>query len=379
MPTLEWDLPPGATVAEVGEQAIIDWVRRAAPPPPPEVITGIGDDAAVLDRVRNHVTAMTADGLIEDVHFRRAWSTPSDVGAKALLVNLSDLAAMGATPRAALLSLGLPSTLTVHALVALLRAFIDVARVHRVGLVGGNVSRSPGPLFVDVTAIGAAKRRKLLHRHGAQVGDALYVTASLGAAAAGLAWLERTESTTSMDSWSAGVESVFPPPARLAAEAAQPLSGLDPVVAAAVLRYRRPDVRNRLGQAVGRARAASACVDLSDGLGDALRQLAAASDVGVHVEAAGIPIDAGARAVAQRLALDPLKLALSGGEDYELLFAVPQRSIRRFLATVARAGRVPVTCIGRVVSPPALDLERDGQTERLPNGFRHFKGSEIRG
>jgi thiamine-monophosphate kinase len=366
------DLPAGATVAEVGEQAIIDWIRRVAPPAPPEIITGIGDDAAVLEPVRNHVAVVTTDSLVEDVHFRRPWSTPSDVGAKALLVNLSDLAAMGAAPHAALLALGLPATLSVAALIALVTAFIDVARANRMGLVGGNISLSPGPLFIDVTAVGAAKRRKLLHRHGARVGDSLYVTGSLGGAAAGLLWLQRTGALERTDSWQPGVRSLFAPAGGRPGSQAEPLTSLEPAVAPAVRRYLRPDVRSRIGQAVGRARAASACVDLSDGLADALRQIAAASGTGVQIDADAIPVDVSGREVAARLGADPLTLALSGGEDYELLFAVSQRSTRRFLATVAGAGRVRVTRIGRVVPSPALDLRRDEQTERLPGSFRHF-------
>ncbi|MPZ19810.1 MAG: thiamine-phosphate kinase [Luteitalea sp.] len=372
MATPDCDLPANATVAEVGEQAIIDWIRRVAPPAPPEIVTGIGDDAAVLDRVQNHLAVVTTDSLVEEVHFRRPWSTPSDVGAKALLVNLSDLAAMGATPHAALLSLGLPATLSVAALVALVAAFIDVARANRMGLVGGNISLSPGPLFVDVTAIGAAKRRKLLYRHGARVGDSLYVTGSLGGAAAGLLWLQRTSALERTDSWLAGVESPFAPAEGRAGLQAEPLTHLEPAVAPALQRYFRPDVRSRIGQSVGRARAARACVDLSDGLADALRQMASASGIGVEIDAEAIPVDASAREVASRLGADPLTLALSGGEDYELLFAVSQRSTRRFLATVAGAGRVPVTRIGRVLPPVVLDLVRNGRTEQLPGGFRHF-------
>ncbi|MGH9159793.1 MAG: thiamine-phosphate kinase [Vicinamibacteraceae bacterium] len=364
--------PTGATVAEVGEQAIIDWIRRVAPPAPPEIIAGIGDDAAVLDSVRNHVAVVTTDSLVEEVHFQRRWSTPSDVGAKALLVNLSDLAAMGAHPHAALLSLGLPAPLSFAALVALVTAFVKVARASRMGVVGGNVSLSPGPLFVDVTAIGAAKRRKLLYRHGARVGDSLFVTGSLGGAAAGLLWLQRAGTVERTDSWQPGVESSFPSAQGQGSIEAEPFMALEPAVAPALRRYLRPDVRSRIGQSVGRARAASACVDLSDGLADALRQMAAASGVGVQVDADAIPVDASAREVAARLSAAPLTLALSGGEDYELLFAVPQRSTRRFLATVAGAGRVAVTRIGRVVPSPALDLMRNGRAEPLPGAYRHF-------
>ena len=152
---------------------------------------GIGDDAAVIEPERNRLEVLTTDVVIEGVHFDRAFCDPASIGHKALAVNLSDLAAMGAAPRAALLSLGLPGTLPFADLEVMLRALVDLAAHHKVTLIGGNVARSPGPLFLDVTVTGTVKRRRVLTRHGGRVGDALYVTGSLGAAAAGLAWLRR--------------------------------------------------------------------------------------------------------------------------------------------------------------------------------------------
>ena len=179
------------TVADAGEHRVIELVRSLVPPPPSWVQLGIGDDAAVIEPERNRLEVVTTDVLIEGVHFDRAFCDPASIGHKALAVNLSDLAAMGAAPRAALLSLGLPGSLPFADLEVMLRALVELATLHKVTLIGGNVARSPGPLFLDVTLMGTVKRRRVLTRRGGRVGDALYVTGSLGAAAAGLAWLRR--------------------------------------------------------------------------------------------------------------------------------------------------------------------------------------------
>jgi len=336
--------PARGTVSDLGEHALLARLRALAPPPPPWVIVGIGDDAAVLEPPRNQLDVVTTDALVEHVHFDRRFSSPADVGHKALAVNLSDLAAMGAEPRAALLSLALPDTLLVAEFDALVQAFLAAAASQRVALVGGNLSRSPGPLVVDVTAVGAVRRRRVLGRAGARPGDALYLSGTVGAAAAGLGWL------------------------RAHAGAEAPREPVPPIVE----RYRRPSPRVRLGVIVGRNRAAAACVDLSDGLADAARQIAGASGTGAVLDAAAIPVDAGAREWYQGQGLDPLEAALAGGEDYELLFAVPRRRRRGFLAAARLARDTRVTCIGAVTEGPTVALRRNGREEALPAGFAHF-------
>jgi thiamine-monophosphate kinase len=319
---------------------------------------GIGDDAAVIEPERNRLEVITTDVVIEGVHFDRAFCDPASIGHKALAVNLSDLAAMGAAPRAALLSLGLPGSLPMADLEEMLRALMALAALHKVTLIGGNVARSPGPLFLDVTLTGTVKRRRVLTRQGGRVGDALYVTGSLGAAAAGLAWLRRKN----------------------AEEAGYATAGASEGVRDAVERFLKPQPRMRFGLIAGRTRAATACMDLSDGLADAVRQLARASRTGAVVEAEALPIHPGAaeifsgeskQSVQGSLAATPLMAALSGGEDYELLLAVSRRSLRRFLAVQRLAG-VPATRIGTLTAGADLVLRRDGVDEPLPAGFEHF-------
>jgi thiamine-monophosphate kinase len=327
------------TLAEIGERALITRVRdratqAAGASAPDWVLTGIGDDAAVLKPARGMVDVMTTDALVEDVHFRRAWSTPRDIGRKALAVNLSDLAAMGASPRALLLSMALPASLPLDDFDGLLDGFLSLAAQVRTPLVGGNLTRSPAAMVLNVTAVGSARTRRLLRRSGALPGDRLFVTGRLGGAAAGLLLRERGVTSTLTDEERTCVQ-----------------------------RYDSPEARLRTGIVVARNRAASVCMDLSDGLADAVAQLTEASGCGADLEAAAIPVQSGA----------DLGQALSGGEDYELLFAVPKRRTRLFLAAVTQAGEAPAAEIG--VCTKALGTWLIGEQGRigLGEGFGHFK------
>ena len=151
---------------------------------------GIGDDAAVVVPERNRLEVLSVDALVEGVHFDRAFTPPAAIGHRALAVNLSDLAAMGAAPRLCLLSLVLPPAWPVHEFDEMVLALTSLAARNHVHVAGGNLTRSPGPLLIDVTVSGSVKRRRALTRAGARPGDELYVTGSIGAAAAGLQMLK---------------------------------------------------------------------------------------------------------------------------------------------------------------------------------------------
>jgi thiamine-monophosphate kinase len=345
--------PGNRTVADAGERAIIAAIRARVPAAPAWLAVGIGDDAAVAQPERGALEILTTDALVEGVHFTRRFSAPCDIGWKALAVNVSDVAAMGGAPRLALLSLALPADLPLADLDALLDGFIDMAHEARVTLAGGNITRSPGPLMIDVTVIGSARPRRVLTRGGGQPGDALYVSGSVGAALAGLEWLRRSD----------GALDVAASNTRLPEDAG---------LAECVRRYRRPAPRARLGALLGRNRAASACMDLSDGLADAVEQIADASGAGAAIEAEALPIPAAARVFFEGLGRDPITTAVAGGDDYELLIAVPKRARGRF-ATVQRQARgVRLTRIGELTPDPGTRLLRGGQPEPLPAGFVHF-------
>jgi thiamine-monophosphate kinase len=335
-------------VSDVGERALIERIRTRVPASPPELVIGIGDDAAVATLERGALQVLTTDALVEGVHFDRRFSSPADIGYKALAVNASDVASMGGAPRLALLSLMLPQNLPLADLDALLDGLLLMAGQCGVALAGGNITRSPGPLVVDVTATGSVKRRKILTRGGGRPGDALYVTGHVGAAAAGLEWLR----------------------ANADAQALPRPDGAE--MAECVARHCRPEPRVRIGTLLGRNRAASACMDLSDGLADAVTQMAAAGGTGAKIDALSLPLHPGATAWFAAAGRDPIAAAVAGGDDYELLFAVPRRARGRLRAVVREARGVPVTYIGELTAAPAVLLCRPDSTEPFPPGFTHF-------
>ena len=259
----------------------------------PGVEVGVGDDAAVLEPSHGHKLVVTTDVLVEGLDFTAALSEPEDWGWKAVAANLSDLAAMGAEARWLVLALTVPGPTPVATLERVYAGVGEACRAFGVALVGGDVSAGP-VLSLAVTALGEAERPVL--RSGARPGDRLCVTGPLGAAAAGLGLLQRDD------------------------RAAGDLLGRFPGLAAA---HRRPIPALAMGLALARA-GASAMIDVSDGLaGDALH-LAEASGVGLEVHDATVPLAPGVAEAAALLGLDPLELALGGGEDFVLAAALPR-------------------------------------------------------
>jgi thiamine-monophosphate kinase len=332
------------TVADLGERALIDRIRRRIPGARALLPVGIGDDAAVAVPDRGALQVLTTDAVVEGIHFDRRFSSPANIGYKALAVNASDVAAMGAAPRLALLSLMLPAALSVADFDELVGGFLEMAAEGRIVVAGGNITRSPGPLVVDVTLTGTVRPRRVLTRGGAGPGHALFVTGSLGAAAAGLAWLRANEGGNPDD----------------------------PGMAECVRRYRRPEPRLRVGALLGRARAATACMDLSDGLADAVHQVAAASGAGAIVDATSLPIHPAALEWFAARDQDAVTASVTGGDDYELLFAAPARGAGRLRHVLQRSRGVAVTRIGELTADPAVLLRRSDRTIPMPAGFAHF-------
>ena len=248
----------------------------------------------MVEPERNLLEVLTTDCQVEGVHFDQTFVGAADIGHKALAVNLSDLAAMGAAPRVALLSLVLPPAMPVASVDALVDGMTALAARARISIVGGNIARSPGPLIVDVTVTGSVHSRRVLHARGRARGRRSLRHRHAGRRrAAGLRSAARRTRRAGADRRS--------------------------------MRYRRPEPRTRFGLMLGRNRAARACIDLSDGLADGVRQIGEASGLGAIVEADALPIEEGAT----------LRDALGGGEDYELLFAVSPR-MRSRLRNVRR-------------------------------------------
>jgi thiamine-monophosphate kinase len=319
---------------DLGERRLIAAIRRSFPERPPGVILGIGDDAAVVRGPKNLV--LTQDLLVEGVDFRRGLYPPRLLGRKALNVNLSDIAAMGGRPRYAVLGLALPRGTEREWLRGFLAGFREAAREAGVALVGGDMSAA-ARVMISVTVAGEAA--SLIPRSGAKPGDGVFVSGTLGDAAMGMRLLER----------SAG-----PGKKRLSRRLRKAF--LD------------PPPRLDLGSLLARQGLASAMIDISDGLAVDLAHICEESGVGVELDLVAIPISAELRRASAR----PLDLALYGGEDFELLFAVRPRNAPR-LRSLAK--RFKLTEIGRFVAGKKIwAVGSDGKKRPLAiKGYEHFR------
>ncbi len=345
-----------------GELALIERVRSgAAAGLSRRVKLGIGDDCAILTPPRGHDLLVTTDLSLEGRHFRRDWHPAACIGHRVLARGLSDLAAMGALPLAAFLSLALPRGLARDSLwlEALLDGLFALARHHRVPLAGGDTSESPpaprgsfSPVLADITLLGSAPAGRALRRSGARPGDRLFVTGWLGGAATELASLAKPAKDPSSRPKRGGAE--------------RPL----PVAGGAGHPHLFPQPRLAAGRALLRHRLATACIDLSDGLSTDLDHLCTASGVAAELDAAALPLHPLTHSLTPAAALHN---ALHGGEDYELLFsAAPAAKVPRSL------GGVRLTCIGRVLKArkgqptvTLLDLHHH-RTPLHPGGWEHF-------
>lgn len=332
----------------IGELALIerirsDWAgdsRRA-----PNLPLGIGDDCAILRPPSGHEVLVTTDFTLEGRHFRRDWHPPESAGHRALARGLSDLAAMGARPLAAFLSLALPGemlgTSTGRSWVRSFFAGLHcLAEQYSVPLAGGDTSESPcGLVLADIVLVGSAPAGRALRRSGGRPGDALYVTGSLGGSAAELAVMAHSRAK----------------PARM------PASGQ-----ACLHPQLLPQPRLAVGQTLLRRHLATAAIDLSDGLSTDLTHLCQESHVGAEIDATALPIHPLAL---QSKSAGSLDLALNGGEDYELLFAAPAAA-----RVPRRIAGVPITRMGRLVRGKAVVLVDSAGRKRplAPGGWEHF-------
>ncbi len=311
----------------------------------PGVRIGIGDDAAVVEEPGGGGRAVSIDAIVDGVAFRRSWCPPRAIGRKAAGAALSDLAAMGAEPSELYVWVGLPEDFSRDDALELCDGLADLAQLSGAALLGGDITASP-VLSVAVTAIGrTAEAGAMVGRAGAEPGDAVCVTGSLGGAAAGLMLLEHPELAASI-----------------------------PVAAADAARRRQLGPRPQL--AAGRALAASgaaAMIDVSDGIGADAEHLAAASGVGIEIEVDRVPVAAGVAEVGEASGRDPTELALAGGEDYELLCAIPRARLAECVSAVASSDG-ELTEIGRVLPGAAVRLRLPGGRSVRPGGHDHFRG-----
>ncbi|MDW5267741.1 MULTISPECIES: thiamine-phosphate kinase [Acidobacteriaceae] len=329
------------------ELALIEQIRRDFGTSRSRAVAlGIGDDCAILRPPSGSEVLVTTDFTLEGRHFRRDLHSPESIGHRCLARGLSDLAAMGATPMTAFLSLALPADLVSTAkgrawITRFFKGLRSLASQHRITLAGGDTAQSPtSAILADIVLLGAAPVGRSLRRSGARVGDVIYVTGALGGAAAEL---------SSMLARNAG-------PAKSSKTGNHPQTFPEPRVA--------------VGQALLRRKLATACIDISDGLSTDLAHLCKASNVTAELEQAAIPLHFLTRKLPSAAALS---VALHGGEDYELLFSAPAS-----VCVPRQLAGVPITRIGQFTRkqagrPLIALIEPNGSRATLePQGWEHF-------
>jgi len=333
-----------ATVADAGEFTLIEALAAALPSSvlgDAVVQTGIGDDAAVWLPRPGSASVVTSDSLIEGIHFRLDWTDWESLGFKMLAVNLSDIAAMGAVPRLVTVSLGLRGTERVGDLQEMYRGMGRLAAAHGVVVAGGDVVRSPERMMLGITAIGEVGAGKVLRRSGAQVGDLIVVSGTLGASSGGLEILLHPERYRGLAT-----------------------TGL------LISAHLRPNPRLALGQLLADAGATSA-MDISDGLIGDLPKILEASGVRAQLDSRAIPVAPAMRALfADRW----LELALRGGEDYELLFTIGANQLDDLVERAEAVGAT-LTAIGTIENgaPGITLIDLDGTSSQATRGaFDHF-------
>ena len=323
----------GKTLSDLGEFGLIERIRARFPAP--DGVTGIGDDCAVLPPVYSLDTLVSTDMLVEGTHFLRDDISPYDLGWKSAAVNLSDIAAMGGKPTGTFLSLALPAKLEVEWVDAFLDGYAELSKRFDVPLLGGDTTASPDRICINVTVLGECPTRFARRRSDAKVDDLICVTGPLGDSAAGLKAILK------------GVE-------------------CDADVQTLIKKHYRPVPRIEEGQQLRLNLGVHAMMDISDGIGSDLQHILDASEVGADIDLKAIPLSLALKRVCARTGWDPLELAVSGGEDYELLFTCT-RQAEALLC-------VPHFVIGRITKrsrvKPGMTTLEPGMTMK---GFDHFK------
>jgi thiamine-monophosphate kinase len=343
------------SLAALGEFGLISELVKELGDAASDVLLPVGDDAALWDPKGQALA--TADALMEGVHFRVDWGGPEDLGFKAVSVNVSDVAAMGGRPDLALVVLGVKPETDPSWLRGLYRGMAEACRRYGMKVGGGDTFLSER-IVISMTVLGTPSPSGSVKRAGARIGDTLFVTGTLGDAAAGLAYLKARQ-----------LEGRLKGKTRKASRGAS-----SKLMATGLRRLLRPTARLDEGRAAASA-GASAMIDISDGLAADALHLADASGVGIRLRGSSIPIGAGARAAEGLLGLAPERLALSGGEDYELLIAISPDRSEHIVSALEHTG-TPLTAVGEVVpADQGCFLEAEGVRTALNEigGFDHFR------
>ncbi|MCC6139090.1 MAG: thiamine-phosphate kinase [Nitrospira sp.] len=336
----------------IQEFPLIRQLQRRHERKDPSIITGIGDDAAVVSFTATDWVVLTTDLLAEGIHFDLTTASLSSIGYKAAMANLSDVAAMGASPRFLLTSVAIPNSLRTADILALYKGFMSACRQYKVQLIGGDTSASQHGLFLSVTLLGTTERKKVLLREGARVGDSLYVTGTLGDSLAGLQLLSNAHEHGTGTARLPHADRKF-----------------------LINRHLRPTARVREGQWLNQIGIVTSAIDVSDGLSGDLRHICNTSKVGAEIDISRLPLSPACRTYATSTNQDPSVLALAGGEDYELLFTVPETHRTR-LERTAHQRNFSVTRIGHICAASfgIYCRLRNGRKKPLPvSSYEHFR------
>ncbi len=329
-----------------GEFSLIERIRKLLPPVREPATMGLGDDAAVIRQADGQVLLVTTDMLVEGVHFDRSFMSAADLGYKSLAVNLSDIAAMGGIPTCCFLSLALPPSLSLSWFTAFMAAMVDAAGSFDVQLLGGDTVAAD-KMVIAVTMHGRSAAADVVYRKGGQPGDRLYVSGTVGDSALGLRLLRQGQKPES--------------------ERSEPESFL-------INRHCRPRPRLQLARRLAEAHLASSMLDVSDGLLGDLRHLLAAVGRGAEIFLEQLPLSPAYRKMQSFDDLEGYLPALTGGEDYELLFTVPSGREAE-AAGIAEAAGVRISCIGSVVRGGGIQLVMPGGGRMAADdlrGYDHF-------
>jgi thiamine-monophosphate kinase len=308
--------------------------------PTARIVLGIGDDAAVWQPSRSHLSVVTTDALVDGVHFDSARMPARSIGARAMAANLSDIAAMGARPVLATVALGVAPGTDEGWILDCYRGMAELAARFDAEIVGGDIVRAPATTLA-LTLVGEVSRSRLKRRSGGRPGDVIAVTGPLGASRAGLELMRR--------------DPTVPGDVRSAARAA----------------FETPLPRVREGRYLAGSAHVNAMMDSSDGLSTDLARLAAASGCGATIET--VPTAPVADAVARAAGDDPETYALHGGEDFELIVAVRPRGFEHLAARFQSAFGKPLLRVGRLSAEPGLKRTGPaGATDLEPAGYEHF-------
>jgi thiamine-monophosphate kinase len=325
------------------EFAFIRSLLRQRPVFGERIVVDVGDDAAVVRVPAGNSLVMTCDTMVESVHFLRQTMRPPDIGWKLLASNLSDLAAMGTTPTYALCSVAIPPTWTQSEIQAIFQGMYRLAEKKRVTLIGGDTVQAPDTLVLTCTLVGEVPDGKALLRSAAKPGDLIFVTGTLGDAAAGL-YLLLEQPALIAD---------FP---------------------ALITAHQRPEPQLQIGDWLMRSGYQPACDDVSDGLGQESWEIAEASGVCLLIEQAKLPLSAAVSRLAAQSGMDAYEWAWSGGEDYQLLGTICAAGWEELRHFADRNGFL-VTMIGKVEAGEiGVVIEKNGKREKADrSGYNHFR------